>query len=141
MRFQIGEADQKEFDAPEWLDFDLRAISAGDLEELSDRFGFDPMDWPDPWIGEIALEDAGDGAVPKPPKWRNRALAWMLLRQNGIDVSWEEAGKARVFLMRRDPAELAAEAADETPGKDDTEETPSDPSDASTTPPSDTSTD
>jgi hypothetical protein len=136
MRFQISEADQKEFGAPEFLEFDLRAISAGDLEELSERHGFDPMDWPDPWIGELTLDMAGDpGAQPKPPPWRNRALAWMLLRQNGIDVSWEEAGKARVFLMRRIP-----EPDEPSPGKDATEETDSDPSDASTTPPSDTST-
>lgn len=134
-RFSIPESDQREFGAPAVLDWNPLDITVEDLEELSERFGFDPSDWPVPLNGELTLEQAGDpDAVPKPPKWRNRALIWTTLRQNGIDVSWERAGKGHFYLWRR-------VADDEvTPGKDSTEETPSLPSDVSTTRRSTTST-
>jgi hypothetical protein len=136
MRLQVPDVDQTEFGVPEVLEFDLWSISVDDLDELSERFGFDPMDWPDPFVGEVTLEQAGDpDAQPKPPKWRSRALVWMALRQNGFDVSWEAAGKARAFRWRPLP-EPEVER-----GKDDTGETPSEPSGASTPQPSDTSLD
>lgn len=136
MRFQLPESDQQEFGVAETLESDLWGISVDDLEELAERFGFDPMDWPEPFVGQLTLEQAGDpDARPKPPSWRNRAMVWMTLRQNGVDASWERAGKAHVFRWQPIPDELPS------PGKDSTEETVSQPSDASTTPPSDTSTD
>jgi hypothetical protein len=136
MRLQVPDVDQKEFGTPEVLEFDLWSISVDDLDELSERFGFDPMDWPDPFVGEVTLDMAGDpDARPKPPKWRSRALVWMALRQNGFDVSWESAGKARAFRW----SPLPEPEVDR--GKDSMEDPASDPSDASTPQPSDTSTD
>lgn len=135
MRFSLCEEDRLHFGAPEWLTFDPRNISINDLEELSDRFGFDPVEWPAPFYGELTLEQAGDpDAEPKPPRWRNHALAWMLLRQGGLDVSWEDAGSMRIFRTRRE-TEVEPE-----PGKDSTETLTSEVSDASTTGLSDTST-
>lgn len=133
MQIRLCDEDQRHFGCPEWIDFDLRNICVADLEELSERFGFDPDDWPEPLRGQLTLEQAGDPeAKPKPPRWRDRAIAWMALRQNGLPVSWDEAGAAHVLLM--------AKRNDEVPeGKGDTAETPSPPSDPSTTTPSNTS--
>lgn len=120
MKIRVGERDQKHFGVAEVLEFDPRAITVAELEELSERFGFDPNDWPDPLIGELTLEQAGDpDAKPTPPRWRNHAYAWMLLRQNGCDVTWDEAGHFRFFEI-----EILAE--DEAPesGKGSTGETP-----------------
>lgn len=134
-RFSIPESDQKEFGAPDVLVWDPVDITVEDLEELSERFGFDPADWPIPLNGELTLEQAGDpDARPKPPKWRNRALVWMTLRQNGMDVSWQHAGKGHFYLWRRVPDEPVIQ------GKEPTEETHSPASAASTTRPSSTST-
>jgi hypothetical protein len=139
MRFQLCEQDRAHFGAPEWLEFDLRNLSVADMTFLSERFGFDPDDWPTPFMGELTLEQAGDpDAVPKPPRWRNHALCWMLLRQNGVKATWDDAAEVHYMLIRSDGSDDAEP--DESPGKED-RTTPSDPSDASTTPPSDTSTD
>jgi hypothetical protein len=136
LRFQLCEEDRTHFQAPEWLEFDPRNITVGELEELAARYGFDAMEWPAPFYGELTLEQAGDpDATPKPPPWRNRALAWMLLRQNGLDVSWEDSGAMHLFLMVREP-EPEVEA-----GKDSTETPTSEASDVSTTGPSGTSSD
>lgn len=129
MRFQICEADQKLFGAAELLEFDIRAISINDLDELATRFGFDPDAWPDPFIGELTLDQAGvPDAQPKPPTWQIRSMVWMALRQNGITVSWEDAGQARPLLWKRLPDP------DGVPrGKEPTEDQTSAPSGASTT--------
>lgn len=114
-RFRLCDEDRARFGCPEWIEFNLRAISMRDLAELSDRFGFDPMDWPDPFLGEITFEQAGDPeAKPKPPVWHLQATAWQMLRQAGCDVSWDDAGEVRLFLADRE--------ADPEPerGKDDT---------------------
>jgi hypothetical protein len=139
MRFQLCEADQKRFGLGEWLSFDLRAITLKDMTWLSDKFGFDPEDWPNPWLGELTLEQAGDpDAVPKPPKWRNQAMCWMLLRQNGVDASWDDAAEVHDLLIRteREPSDPEPES----PGKEPTPANPSAPSAASTTRRSTTST-
>lgn len=138
MLFRLCTEDRTLFGCPEWLTFDARAISIADLEELSDRFSFDVEDWPEPFRGQLTLDQAGDpNAVPRPPRWRNRALIWMLLRQNGVNVSWDDAGKAHVYLL-----EAHAEESDAvTPGKDGPESSPSESSDGSTIPHSSTSTD
>jgi hypothetical protein len=136
MRFRLCEEDRKRFGVAEWLTFDLRAISVADLEELSERCGFDPTDWPEPWLGQLTLEQAGDpDARPKPPRWHDRASAWMLLRQNGCAASWDDAGTVRMFLVDFRGDEIAPAS----PGKGDTQETPSPDSEASTTTPSSTS--
>ena len=111
MRFQICEADQKRFGAPEWLEYDARDITVADLNYLSERFGFDPNDWPEPFQGQLTLEQAGDpDAQPKPPPWRNQAMCWMLLRQTGFPVSWDEAADMHFFRLRVDlPDEVLAE--------------------------------
>lgn len=135
MQLRLCDEDRRHFGCPEWIEFDLRNICVADLEELSERFGFDPDDWPDPLRGQLTLEQAGDPeAKPKPPRWRDRAIAWMALRQNGFPVSWDEAGAAHVLLMAKRDDEVEAPR-----GKDSTPETPSPNSDPSTTTPSSTS--
>lgn len=138
MLFRLCPEDRELFGAPEWLKFDARAISVGDLEELSDRFGFDVEDWPEPFRGQLTLEQAGDpDAVPRPPRWRNRALVWMLLRQNGVDASWEDVGRARAYLLEAHPDPADAPS----PGKDAQGSSPLGSSGGSMIPPSSTSTD
>jgi hypothetical protein len=137
-RVSLCEEDQERFGAGEWLNFDLRNISVADMEFLSDKFGFDPADWPTPFMGELTLDQAGDpDAVPAAPRWQTRAMCWILLRQNGVRVTWDEAGEVHHMLMRY---QRVGEP-DESPGKEQDPTTPSEASDASTTPPSDTSTD
>jgi hypothetical protein len=130
---RLCDDDRKHFGlSDEWIDFDLRAISVGDLEWLSERFNFDPDDWPEPFQGQLTLEQAGDpDAKPKSPRWRNHAFAWMLLRQAGVDASWDEAGAVRLYLVqfRGDGEPEGKEVAGSVRPDD------------STTPPSDTSTD
>jgi hypothetical protein len=134
-RVSLCEEDRERFGVGEWLNFDLRNISVADMEFLSDRFDFDPADWPAPFVGELTLAQAGDpDAVPAAPRWQSRAMCWILLRQNGARVSWDEAGEVRHMLMRYQ----RADEPDESPGKEDPT-TPSEASDASTTPPSGTS--
>jgi hypothetical protein len=129
MRFQLCEQDRERFGVGEWLDFDLRAISLKDMTWLSEKFGFDPEDWPNPWLGELTLDQAGDpDAVPKPPRWRNQAMCWMLLRQNGVDASWDDAAEVHYLLIRMEP-----DPEPESPGKEPTPAKLSAPSAASTT--------
>lgn len=135
MAIRLCDGDRERFGCDEWLEFSPLAISVADMEELSDRFGFDPEDWPEPFIGQLTLEQAGNpDAKPKPPRWRNHAVAWMLLRQNGHDVSWEEAGAVRLHLAKGgDPPPV------EGPGKETQPELAT--SEPSTTLPSNISTD
>jgi len=135
VRVRLGDEDRQRFSMPEWCTFDLRNISLAELGELSERFGFDPNDWPDPWVGELTLDQAGDpDAKPIPPPWRNQALMWMVLRQNGADVSWDDAAQTRPLMATWEP--------DPEPerGKDDTAAPASPKLATSTTPPSSTST-
>lgn len=125
----LDSADAQRFGCAERLDFDPMDLSLADMAELSERFSFDIEDWPYPLQGEIPLEQAGnEDAQPKAPKWQMWCVAWLALRQNGVDVSWEEAGKAKIFRMR----------IEREPGKDQPD-SPS--SDDSTTPPSGSSSD
>lgn len=128
----FGDKDRQRWDLPEVAEFDPRDITVADLEELSDRLGFDMRDWPDVLFGELTLEQAGDpDAKPVPPKWQPRAVVWMALRQNGRMVSWDEAGEARTSWLRY----VASEGKDQSP---DTSE-PSDKPEPSTTQPSESS--
>ncbi|HEX6872408.1 MAG TPA: hypothetical protein VF163_15030 [Micromonosporaceae bacterium] len=128
MQIRLCDTDRERFNVDEWLEFDPLDISVADLDELGARFGFDPFDdddpWPVPFYGSLTLEQAGNpDAKPKPPKWQRRAVAWMVLRQAGCDVSWEESGKVRIMRMQLR----------ESPGKEPTR------SDPSTTTPSESS--
>ncbi len=111
MPYRLSPADRERFGCQEWLaDVNSLAISVADLEELSERFDFNPSDWPAPFVGEITLEQAGDpDAVAAPPRWQGRALFWMLLHQNGHPVSWDEAGTVQVGLAEYRPVEVVAE--------------------------------
>ncbi len=132
MKIRLCDKDRELFGCDEWLEWSVLDISINDLDELAGRFGFDVEDWPDPFYGQLTLEQAGvEGAKPKPPPWRPLAMVWMLLRQNGINVSWEDAGRARPMLMRTDASP------DASPGK---APAPSPPSESSTTRRSRTST-
>ena len=129
---RFGDHDRDRWGLDEWVEWDPMDISIADLTELSDRFSFDPSDWPHVFFGEIPLEQAGSPDAERVgPKWQLQAMVWMTLRQNNIDVSWEEAGAARVGRIRRRTAP--------SPGKDEAESTPSETSEPSTTPPSETS--
>jgi len=128
---RFGDHDRERWGLAEWVEWDPMDVSIGDLTELSERFGFDPTDWPHVFYGEIPLEQAGSpDAQRKAPRWQYQAMAWMVLRQNGVDVSWDEAGTARVGRFRYRSANS---------GKDEAETTPSESSEPSTTPPSETS--
>jgi len=136
VEIRLCEEDQKHFGCPEWLDFDLRNVTVADMEELSERFGFDPDDWPEPFYGQLTLEQAGDpDAKPKPPRWQGRAVAWLALRQNGFPVLWDEAGAAHYMLIQT----RRIDQEQQPRGKEDMPETPSPPSEPSTTTPSSTS--
>lgn len=131
-RVQLGDRDRERLGCGEALDFDLMEISIADLEELSERFGFEPEDWPTPLIGEIPFEQAGSpDAKPVRPRWQTRAVVWLALHQSGHDATWDEAGKVAYNRVRF--------VNEEEPGKDET--SPSPPSAGSGTPPSDTSSD
>ncbi len=113
--YRLSDEDRKRYGTAEWLDFSVLDISVADLEWLSERFDFEPNAWPTPFFGELTLEQAGvEGAEPVPPRWQRRALAWMLLRQNGHMVSWDEAGEVRSHRVQLRLDEAVAE----TPGKD-----------------------
>lgn len=131
-KVRLCDEDRERFSLPEWCEFDLRNISLADMDELSARYEFDPDDWPEPFLGQLTLEQAGDpDAVAKPPRWRNHAFCWMLLRQNGVRASWDEAAEVHYMLVQTKVDEP------ESPGKEDTG-TPSPASEGSTTQPSDT---
>ena len=135
MRVRLCDEDRARFATPEWCGFDLRNISLADLGELSTRFGFDPNDWPEPFVGQLTLEQSGDpDAMPKPPPWRNQALMWMVLHQNGADVSWDDAAQTRPLMATWD-----SEVEPEPAGKDSTAAPTSPKLATSTTPRSSTS--
>lgn len=122
MKVRLCDKDRELFGCEEWLEWSPADISIDDLDELAGRFGFDPEEWPEPFFGQLTLEQAGDPeAKPKPPPWRSRAVIWMMLRQNGHPVSWEETGKAHPFLAQ-------ADVTDVTPGKAPDPSPPSEPS-------------
>lgn len=115
MPFRLGESDRPKFGLDGWINYDVRAISVADLEELSERFDFDPADWPEALFGQLTLDQAGDpDAKPKAPRWRNRAIVWMLLRQNGVDISWNDAGSVAFYNISYQPPEPETTA---EPGK------------------------
>ena len=122
----LGERDRERFGCAEGLELDLMEICIADLEELADRFGFDPDDWPIPIIGEVPFEQAGSpDAKPVKPRWQKQAAVWLALHQAGHDATWDEVGKVaaeRVVYTRE-------------PGKDE----PAPSTEPSGTPPSDTS--
>jgi hypothetical protein len=131
----FGDKDRERWGlAEEWVEFDPSDITVVDLQELSDRFGFDYYDWPEPLFGEIPFEQAGSPDAKRVrPLWHVQALVWMALRQNDIPVAWEDAGTARSGRLRLRAAEP------ESPGKDSTPATPSRRRADSTTTPSSTS--
>lgn len=110
MRLRLSEKDAERLGCEQILPFDTSEVSVGDVEELAERFGFDPYDWPQPFLGEIALENAGEGAEPTPPKWQRRAVVWLALRQADRDVTWDVAGSVKV---------AGVAYLDDEPGKDD----------------------
>lgn len=128
LEIRLCDADRELFGVDEWLPFEILDITVGDLEELSGRCKFDPEDWPDVFWGQLNYEQVQAGETKaKKPTWHSRAMVWILLRQNGLDVSWEDVGKAKPLLML---------VRSSSPGKD-PEESPA--SDISTTQPSPTS--
>ncbi len=103
MKVRPCEADRQRFGLPEWCELDFRNVTVGEMTELANRFGFDQNDWPEVLQGQLTLEQAGNpDAVPKPPTWRNLLVAWLLLHQNGVDASWEDAGDVHMFLLEYD---------------------------------------
>lgn len=132
MRIRLHERDAERLGCEQILTVDAVLISVGEVEELADRFEFDPYDWPHPLFGEIAFEDAGNPeAKRKAPRWQARAMVWLALRQNGHIVSWEDAGAVSAVGLAFLPDE-------EEPGKD---PEPSPENEGSTTQPSGSSTD
>lgn len=131
MEVRLGEKDRNRFGCTEVLDLDLTDISIADLEELSERFKFDPFDWPIPIQGEVPFEQAGNpDAERERPRWQIHACVWIALHQAGHDVSWAEAGTVAAMKVGfGKPEEVEGKA-----------ESPSPTSDGSGTPPSDTST-
>lgn len=122
LHYRLADADRERFGCAEWLPYSVLDITIDDLEELSDRFGFDPTEWPTPYLGELTLEQAGDpDAKPVPPRWQMRAAVWQILRQNGHDVSWDDVGTVRAgqVLVRReegkDPEPSPGSATSTTP--------------------------
>lgn len=116
MKVRLCDKDRELFGCAEWLEWSPADISIDDLDELAGRFNFDPEEWPEPFFGQLTLEQAGDPeAKPKPPPWRSRAVIWMMLRQNGHPVSWEETGKAHPYLAQTDVP--TNDVTDVTPGK------------------------
>ena len=130
---RFPDEDRERWSLPEWVDWDPLDIALVDLEELSERFEFELIDWPEVFYGRIPFEQAGrEDAQRVAPKWQARAAMWMALHRAGVQASWEDAGTIRLgrTFSRQD----------ESPGKaPETDEKPSDPSGASTTPPSETS--
>ena len=103
MKVRPCEADRQRFNLPEWCEIDFRNVTVGEMTDLSTRFGFDQNDWPEVLQGQLTLEQAGDpDAVPKAPPWRNLLVAWLLLRQNGVEASWEDAEHVHMFLLEYD---------------------------------------
>lgn len=101
MLYRLCDEDRERFGCAEWLPYSALNVNVADLEDLSERFDFDPSEWPTPLFGELTLEQAGDpDAKPVPPRWQMRAVVWQILRQNGHQISWEDAGLAHVGLMR-----------------------------------------
>jgi len=99
VKIRLCDKDRERFGCEEWLEYSPLAISINDLDELAGRFEFDVEDWPEPFYGQLTLDQAGqEDAKPKRPPWQGRATIWMLLRQNGIQVSWEDAGEAHPML-------------------------------------------
>lgn len=130
MRLRLDEDDAKMLGCERILPLDLSAIAIADLDELSERFDFDPEDWPTPLVGEIAFADAGNpDAKPKKPRWQKQAAVWVAVRCSGVEITWEQAGRVQALKTMY----LADEV---EPGKD---EEPSENSGASTTGLSETS--
>jgi hypothetical protein len=125
VQIRLCDEDREHFKVDtEWVEWDPLNVCVADLDEMAERFGFLPMDWPEPFFGALTLEQAGNpDAKPVPPRWQLHAAAWMALRQAGLDVSWEDAGRVRLLKARSRPS----------PGKD-SDRSPD--SDTSTTPPS-----
>jgi hypothetical protein len=132
----FSEKDRARWGLDEWLEFHPADISIADLGELADLCGFDYTEWPEPFWGDIPLERAGNPDAERvAPKWRLQALAWMTMRQNGVKVSWDEAGTVQSGWIRwRDEKPDAT-----TPGKDESRGRRSRTSAASTTSRSSTS--
>lgn len=132
MRIRLDEDDAKTLGCEQILPLDLAAIAIADLDELAERFEFDPEDWPHPLVGEIAFADAGNpDAKPKKPRWQKQAAVWIAVRASGVDITWAQAGRVQAMktLYLADEVE---------PGK---AEAPSEISEPSTTGPSETSSD
>ncbi len=130
MRLRIADQDAARLGCEPELEFSIVDITTKDLFELVDRYGFEAEDWPTPLLGEVAFEDAGNPDAPRrSPRWQRSVFAWMALHQNGHDVSWDDVDSLAYFRIK-------LVAGDETePGKDNPEP------EASTTPPSETSSD
>lgn len=116
MRVRLCDADRTAFGVvAEWVELDVEAVTCAEMEELAGRFGFEPAEWPAPLFGAATLAGLADPAGLRPPRWQSWATAWLLLRQAGVDASWEDAGRVRYFKARVARPE-AAEVA-ETPAR------------------------
>jgi hypothetical protein len=130
VRLRLDPRDAERLGCEPVIKFVMGDVTVAEVEELSDRFEFDPYDWPHPFLGEIAFEDAGNpDAKAKAPRWQQRAVVWLTLRQAGLEVSWEQAGGVRAQT-------LGFLVDEEEPGKD---PEPSPESEGSTTQPSESS--
>lgn len=132
MRLRLDPRDAERLGCEQVTQFVLGDVTVAEVEELAERFSFDPYDWPHPFLGEIAFEDAGNpDAKPRTPRWQQRAAVWLTLRQAGVEASWELAGTVRA-------QQLGFLSDEEDVGKD---PEPSPGSEGSTTQPSENSSD
>lgn len=137
--YRLGEKDRERLGAHDWLPFDLLDATLDDITELSDRFGFELADWPNPFFGQVPLEAMGSADANdhrKAPSWQIHAGVWLALHAGGIPTTWDEVGRLAILRIeyRRD---------EEPVGKDEpsspAESTPDPTPEPSTTPLSSTS--
>jgi hypothetical protein len=98
VRLTMDPRDAERFGCAESLPLDLTEITIADMNELADRFDFEPETFPPCLFGQRVETDAG--VTFKAPPWQRWALVWLALRLNGFEVTWAEAGKARAGRLR-----------------------------------------
>lgn len=132
MRLRLDPRDGQRLGCEQIITFTLVDVTVAEVAELAERFAFDPYDWPHPFLGEVAFEDAGNpDARPRTPRWQQQAVVWLTLRQAGVAASWEQAG-----TVRAQPLGFLADEVEPGKGEESSPE-----SEASTTAPSENSSD